>query len=287
MERRIEQLVAANPTHDGQGVRLMRSIVGNDLRAFDPFLMLDEFCSDQADDYIGGFPEHPHRGFDTVTYMLAGSMQHRDHLGNTGRLGPGDVQWMTAAHGILHSEMPQQENGLMHGFQLWINLPASEKMKPPAYQEFTASEIPALRLENGTEIKLIAGQLDIDEVQLVGAVSGIATRPVYADILLAASSPLGLALPAGHKVLVYCYEGSLSIGADPATVGPSTLAVLSDGDMLRLNSMTERSRCLLLAGIPLDEPIAHAGPFVMNTEEELQQAFEDYRRGVLTEYREL
>ncbi len=280
--RQIQCIVRAQSTSDGQGVKLKRTIGAGGLAAFDPFLMLDEFGSDQASDYQGGFPEHPHRGFETVTYMLAGSMEHRDHLGNVGLMGPGSVQWMTAAHGILHSEMPKQEAGLMHGFQLWINLPAREKMKAPAYQEYSADEIPQASLPGGGSARVIAGVLKLDNLSVCGPVSGISTQPVYFDLQLTADEIFTQPVQAQHQVLIYVYQGEFDIGEAGQTVAKETLAVLTQGDLISLVGRSADNRCLLLAGKPLNEPIANAGPFVMNSDEELQQAFTDYRNGVLT-----
>ncbi len=279
--RQIASIVRARPTSDGQGVKLKRTIGSGGLAAFDPFLMLDEFCSDESADYIGGFPEHPHRGFETVTYMLAGSMEHQDHMGNTGILGPGTVQWMTAAHGILHSEMPRQEEGLMHGFQLWINLPASEKMKAPAYQEYSAEQIPVVPLPGGGWAKVIAGTLQLGNERFNGPISGISTRPVYFDLHLITDEVLHLPVDTGHQALIYIYQGEIKIG-DAEPLGTDSLAVLTPGSNIQLRGLSTANRCLLLAGKPLNEPIVHGGPFVMNSEAELEQAFADYRNGVLT-----
>jgi redox-sensitive bicupin YhaK (pirin superfamily) len=276
-ERQIQQILAGQPASDGAGVRLNRVL--NPQRPLDPFLMLDEFNSDQADDYIAGFPAHPHRGFETVTYMLEGRMLHEDHLGNRGLLTSGAVQWMTAGRGIIHSEMPQQEDGRMRGFQLWINLPAAEKMKPASYQDISPDMIPVVELD-GAEVKVIAGRFSHEGSTTVGAVSGVSTDPLYLDVSLAARSELALPVTAGHTALVYVFEGELIIGESPVRHGQ--MAVLADGDLLKLRGGASDGRALVLAGKPLREPIKQYGPFVMNTTEEIEQALRDYRDGRLT-----
>jgi len=248
------------------------------MEQLDPFLMLDEFGSDDPDDYIAGFPEHPHRGFETVTYMLDGYMEHRDSVGNHGRLGPGDVQWMTAGRGIVHSEMPLQEAGLMRGFQLWVNLPARDKMTAPRYQEIASASIPEVR-EPGVTVKVIAGEHGGVE----GAVGEIATNPTYLDIHLDAGARVVQTPEAGHTALVYVYEGQVSIGDDsPATVAAGRAAVLSSAGDVRITALEGPARALLLAGRPLGEPVVQYGPFVMNTREEIEQAIADFQGGRLT-----
>jgi len=253
----------------------------------DPFLMLDEFYSDNPNDYLAGFPAHPHRGFETVTYMLDGHMRHEDHMGNRGDLGPGDVQWMTAAHGIIHSEMPQQSEGRLRGFQLWLNLPASEKMKPARYRDIPSSEIPTVALAGGSQIRLIAGRLDVDGHALNGPVNGagakISTDPLYVDIHLPARAELTLPIEPSYNAFLYTYDGSAEIGPD-GDAKPLThraAGVLSAGDRVRVRAGGEGVRFLLLAAKPLREPVVQYGPFVMNTREEIEQALADYRDGRL------
>ena len=276
--RQLAAVITGQNTSDGAGVKLKRIVGQQQKNAFDPFILLDEFGSDQAADYIGGFPDHPHRGFETVTYMLEGAMLHRDHLGNEGHLRAGDVQWMTAAHGIIHSEMPEQENGLLHGFQLWINLPAKEKMKPPHYQEFAAAKIPHIALAEGGYIKIIAGGYG----EISGPVTGVTTQPLYFDVLLSPKQQLDIPTPAQHTVLVYVYQGELAIGASNDILKAGQLGQLQNGDSIQLSTQDQSARCLVLAALPLKEPVVQSGPFVMNSIEEIEQAFRDYRDGVLT-----
>jgi redox-sensitive bicupin YhaK (pirin superfamily) len=274
--RPVARVVKGQPASDGAGVRLLRSLGTNALPMHDPFLMLDEFRSDDARDYIAGFPSHPHRGFETVTIMLAGRMQHKDSVGNTGDLGPGSVQWMTAARGIIHSEMPQQENGLMHGFQLWVNLPAKNKLDDPRYQDIPAAEIPAVDVGDAS-VRVIAGA--IGDVR--GPIASVVTDPVLLDIRFAGKGSFAHALPAGHNAFLYVYEGELAIGEPATKVGRGHVAVLGAGDELRVVA-DGPARGLLVAGKPIGEPVARYGPFVMNTRDELEKAFEDYRAGTLT-----
>jgi redox-sensitive bicupin YhaK (pirin superfamily) len=253
----------------------------------DPFLMLDEFYSDNPDDYVSGFPSHPHRGFETVTYMLDGHMRHEDHLGNRGDLGPGDVQWMTAARGIIHSEMPQQSAGRMRGFQLWLNLPSKEKMKPAHYRDIPASDIPLLELPGGGEVKVIAGTLNLEGAATSGPVNGsnnkVSTDPLYLDVRLPPGAEFSAPITTGHNAFLYAYEGSAKSG--PAGAGKPlphrTAGVLSDGDSVRVQAGAEGVRFLLLAARPIHEPVVQYGPFVMNTREEIEQALADYRGGRL------
>ncbi|AXQ30859.1 pirin family protein [Solimonas sp. K1W22B-7] len=277
--RKLQQVIDAQPTSDGAGVKLRRSIGSLPGLRLDPFLMLDEFSSEQADDYIAGFPSHPHRGFETVTYMLDGRMRHEDHMGNRGDLGPGDVQWMSAARGIIHSEMPQQNEGRMRGFQLWINLPAREKMKPASYRDIPSGEIPVVALPGGGQVKVIAGKVSAGGVETVGAIRDVSTEPVYLDVVLPANARYSQALPAGHNAFVYAYEGGLRI--DGREVKRHAAGVLSDGELFEAEAGPEGARFILLAGKPLREPVVQYGPFVMNTREEIEQALDDYRRGKL------
>jgi hypothetical protein len=283
--RTLAHIIESVPTSDGAGVKLRRSLGGPQGLRVDPFLMLDEFYSDNPDDYLAGFPAHPHRGFETVTYMLDGHMRHEDHLGNRGDLGPGDVQWMTAARGIIHSEMPQQSAGRMRGFQLWLNLPAKEKMKPAHYRDIPAAQIPVIKLGNGGEVKVIAGALTQDSSTTHGPVNGLAaalsTDPLYWDVHLPSGAQFSARIPAGHNAFLYAYEGSASIGEGKTakTLPHRAAGVLSDGDSVRIEAGAEGVRFLLLAAKPLREPVVQYGPFVMNTREEIEQAVADYRSG--------
>ena len=279
--RKLTAVIESVPASDGAGVKLRRSLgAGRDLR-IDPFLMLDEFYSDDPEDYLAGFPSHPHRGFETVTYMLDGHMRHEDSFGNQGDLGPGDVQWMTAAHGIIHSEMPQQTEGRMRGFQLWINLPAREKMKPAAYRDVPAREIPTAELEGGGEARVIAGSLRQGAVVTAGPIQGPATEPVYLDLRLPPGARARIPLPATHNAFLYAYEGTASVG-DAAELLPLRAAgVLSAGETVEITAREQGARLLLVAGRPIGEPIVQYGPFVMNTREEIEQAIADYQRGRL------
>lgn len=272
--RSVEQIIQGQETSDGAGVRLRRIIGSPELNMLDPFLLLDAFGSDDPDDYIAGFPPHPHRGFETVTYLLAGIMQHRDSAGHTGTLRAGGVQWMTAGRGIEHSEMPKQENGLLSGFQLWVNLPSEQKMGKPRYQEYEPEEIPLETRDDGTEVRVIAGTTSEGTT---GPVHQIAAQPIYFDVTLPDGAAFEEAIPAGHNAFVYLIEGTLRIGEE--TVPANTLAVLADGDRLSASAETDKCRFLLIAGKPFNEPVARSGPFVMNTNEEIQQAYTDYRSG--------
>jgi quercetin 2,3-dioxygenase len=280
--RQLTAVITGKSTSDGAGVKLKRIIHQQHQQAFDPFLLLDEFASDDAADYIGGFPSHPHRGFETVTYMLEGAMLHRDHLGNEGHLRAGDVQWMTAAHGIIHSEMPEQENGLLHGFQLWINLPAVEKMKPPHYQDIAAATIPHINLANGGTIKVIAGNYVSDTETITGAVTGVTTQPLYLDVSLSPQQQLAIPIAIEQTVLVYVYQGELAVGEAAKVITAGQLGQLVDGDNLQLATQQQAAKFLVFAALPIKEPIVQSGPFVMNSVEEVEQAFRDYRDGVLT-----
>jgi len=281
--RQLAAVITGQNTSDGAGVKLKRIVSQQQKNAFDPFILLDEFGSDEPTDYVGGFPDHPHRGFETVTYMLAGAMLHRDHLGHEGHLRTGDVQWMTAAHGIIHSEMPEQENGLLHGFQLWINLPAKEKMKPPHYQEFAAAKIPQVALADGGYIKVIAGDYVTETQKISGPVTGVSTQPLYFDVLLSPKQQLDIPITDQHTVLIYVYKGELAIGASDKVLKAGQLGQLQNGDNLQLATQDQSAQFLVLAALPLKEPVVQSGPFVMNTSEEIEQAFRDYRDGVLTQ----
>jgi redox-sensitive bicupin YhaK (pirin superfamily) len=275
--REVIRKVRGRPTSDGAGVRLTRVIGTPALDAFDPFLMLDEFRSDDPNDYIAGFPDHPHRGFETVTYMLAGRMRHEDNQGNTGLLGPGSVQWMTAGRGLVHSEMPEQENGLMWGFQLWVNLPARDKLTAPRYQDIQGDRIPEVAPADGVRARVIAGSIDGVE----GPVSAIATEPVYFDLHLEAGARYTVQLPETHNAFAYVYQGNARLGAASTTLDRGELALTSRGTTLPIAAGTDGARLIVVAGRPLNEPVARYGPFVMNTTEEIHQAFDDYRAGRL------
>jgi len=280
-ERELIRVIPSQAVSDGAGVQLRRSIGAVRGLYLDPFLMLDEFYSDNPDDYLAGFPEHPHRGFETVTYMLDGHMQHRDHLGNRGDLGPGSVQWMTAGRGVIHSEMPQQTEGRMRGFQLWINLPAAEKMKPAAYQDIPADGTPVVALDGGGQARVIAGKLVQQSGTTIGPIAGLSTDPWYFDLHLPADTRLTLPLPPQHTAFVYVYEGDLKLGAREQALPLRAAGVLGPGEQLRIAAAASGARLLVLAGKALNEPVVQYGPFVMNTREEIEQALADYQRGQL------
>lgn len=273
--RGVERLVQGKETSDGAGVRLTRVLTHDLQRRLDPYLMLDAFGSDDPDDYIAGFPDHPHRGFETITYMLAGRMQHKDSAGHAGLLENGGVQWMTAGRGVIHSEIPQQEAGVMEGFQLWLNLPAAKKMCAPWYRDFAAAELPRFTTAAGVEAILIAGESH----GVTGAVTREATAPLYLDLHLPAGAHFIQSLPAGHNAFVHVYRGVVSIAGTEVPAG--RMAILkNEGDGLVIEAL-EDARAILVAGRPLGEPIAQYGPFVMNTQAEIQQTLADYRDGRL------
>lgn len=282
--RSVERLVESQATSDGAGVKLRRSLGSSAFARLDPFLMLDEFFSDDPNDYIAGFPSHPHRGFETVTYMLDGRMQHKDHLGNTGDLGPGSVQWMTAGRGVIHSEMPQQTEGRLRGFQLWLNLPAAEKMQPAGYRDIPAEAIPELSFDGGMA-RVIAGRLRVGQTEQAGAVNATpgskSTDPLLVDVRLNPNARVSVPIQAGYAAMLYAYDGELIVAGKP--VPRRAAAVLDDGDAVELGAGEEGARALLLAARPIGEPIVQYGPFVMNTREEIEQAMADYRAGRLTE----
>ncbi len=270
--RGIVRVVSGMPTQDGAGVKLTRLIGTPQLSNVDPFLMLDAFGSDNPNDYIAGFPEHPHRGFETVTYMIEGSMRHRDNHGGEGLITDGGVQWMTAGRGVAHSEMPAQTNGRMFGFQLWINLPANEKMRPPWYADIPGSAIPPLNVDGAT-VKLIAGEWNGHK----GPGPERVTAPFIADVTLPAEGAADAPIPEGHAGFVYVFEGALQVASTSISTGH--IAVLSDGGTLQARAGTNGARFLVVAGKPLREPVAKYGPFVMNTEGEIRQAILDYQSG--------
>jgi hypothetical protein len=280
--RRVERQVRGQPTSDGAGVRLTRVLTQPLQQRLDPFLMLDAFGSDAASDYIGGFPDHPHRGFETVTIMKAGRMRHHDSVGNVGLLGPGSVQWMTAGRGIIHSEMPEQEEGRMAGFQLWVNLRSTDKMQPPAYRDVPADDVPEFRTAQGALVRVIAGETH----GVRGAVQRPVTEPLVLDVVLPPGASIDIPVPAGHNAFAYVYDGVPAwIGED--RVDSERMALLANdaaADGVRLANPAEAAgpaQVLLVAGRPLGEPIAQYGPFVMNDAAQLQQAFADFQRGTL------
>ncbi|MBT8085494.1 MAG: pirin family protein [Woeseia sp.] len=272
--RGIKQTLGGMAASDGAGVKLTRYIGTPDFDHLDPFLLFDVFRSDNSGDYIGGFPEHPHRGFETVTYMLAGNMRHRDNAGNEGVIRPGGVQWMTAGRGILHSEMPEQQDGLLWGTQLWVNLPRGEKMTEPEYHEFDASAVPVDERADGARVTVVAGDSGNG---FFGPVKERPTDPLFFDISLPERSNVVSSVPASHNAFVFVIEGGVDIGGQAIRAG--TLATLGAGDTVSVTGIGDRNRALLIAARQLNEPIARGGPFVMNTREELQQAFRDFRDG--------
>ncbi len=277
--RTLQQVIPSVPTSDGAGVKLRRSLGSQRGLYVDPFLMLDEFSTDNPDDYIAGFPAHPHRGFETVTYMLDGHLLHEDHMGNKGDLKSGGAQWMTAGRGIIHSEMPQQTEGRMRGFQLWINLPAAEKMKPAWYRDIEPHEIPQVTLADGGTAKIIAGSINVAGVRTEGVITGISTDPLYLDVDLPNGAPFNHYLIEDYNAFVYVYEGKLLIGG--RALATRSGGVLSPGDQITLTTDGGPARFLLLAGKPIKEPVVQYGPFVMNTRDEVEQAVRDYQNGTL------
>jgi quercetin 2,3-dioxygenase len=277
VKRGISKIVSALPVMEGAGVRILRTIGTPDLKNLDPFLMLDAFSSDNPQDYLAGFPEHPHRGFQTVTYMLAGQMEHQDNQGNTGLLEAGSVQWMNAGRGILHSEMPRQENGLMAGFQMWINLPSHLKMSAPAYQELKPSEIPIVTTPEGVVIKVIAGALANG---VAGGIQNIETNPLFLDISLPPGATFTQNIPETHQGFVYVFEGTAQVEDENMRIERNQLGVLSSGNSVTLGAHESLfARLLLVCAQPIHEPIVQRGPFVMNTMEEIHQAMADYSAG--------
>jgi redox-sensitive bicupin YhaK (pirin superfamily) len=269
--RELIQVVTAQPTQDGDGVNIHR-LAGRRLhQALNPFLMIDEINSDDAADYIGGFPEHPHRGFETITYMKAGRMRHRDHMGNEGVIGAGDVQWMTAGAGVLHSEMPEQEQGLLHGFQIWLNLPAAEKMKPAAYQEFVNAEISEQSLPDGGMVRVIAGKVAINQQTQRGPLPEISTQPVFLDVQLEPNETVELCFNSKNPALVYVYQGATD------AIASRQMGLYANGSALQLKAGPSGAALLVLSGRPIKEPLVQYGPFVMNTSEEIERALTDFQ----------
>jgi redox-sensitive bicupin YhaK (pirin superfamily) len=274
-QRKLRRVINAQDSADGDGVKIRR-IAGRDVNAqLDPFLLLDEIRSDDSADYMGGFPAHPHRGFETITYMLEGAFRHKDHLGNEGVISSGDVQWMTAGRGVIHSEMPEPSDGRMHGFQLWLNLPAAEKMKPAAWQEIGSWQIPAIDLPAGGRVKVIAGSVEHEGTTVQGPVAQGSTRPTYLDVELAPDASWELAVDPEHSLLVLVFQGASTELVD------GQMGIYHDGERLKLQASGEGMRALMLGGQPLREPIAQYGPFVMNTIDEVETAIRDYHEGRL------
>jgi redox-sensitive bicupin YhaK (pirin superfamily) len=276
--RKIKQIISAREISEGAGVKVFRSIGTPALRNLDPFLMLDQFNTDDPDDYSAGFPDHPHRGFNTFTYMVDGHMRHGDSMGNRGDLGPGGAQWMKAGSGVIHSEMPQQESGRMLGFQLWVNLPAEQKMSDPEYQEVRPETIPELTLDGGV-VRLIAGDLNGQ----TGPIVDINTQFQYLDISLQANRDFDHPLAENHTAFIYPIKGRLIV--EDSTVHEHQLAVLDKGALLSVKAGHDGARFLLVAGRPINEPIVQYGPFVMNTQDEIKQAMTDYEQGRLVQSR--
>ena len=277
--RRVSRVIKGMPATDGAGVELTRVIGQPVLPMLDPFLLLDAFRSDKPEDYIAGFPPHPHRGFETVTYLLAGRMRHKDNAGHEGVIEPGGIQWMTAGRGIVHSEMPEQENGMLEGFQLWINLPAVHKMDKPAYQEYSSGHIPLEYREGGIEVRVIAGTTSQGTR---GPVRQPLTDPLYLDVSVPGQQDYSEDLPESHNAFLYVINGSVSledVDGNPVSLVRDDLGVLTRGNSLKIQAGQEDARFLLVSGKPLNEPVARGGPFVMNTKAEIRQAFEDYNQG--------
>jgi len=281
--RRLQAVIESVAASDGAGVKLRRSLGSRPNQRFDPFLMLDEFFSDDPNDYLAGFPDHPHRGFETVTYMLEGHMRHEDILGNRGDLGPGDVQWMTAGRGIIHSEMPQQTAGRMRGFQLWINLPASEKMKPAAWRDVPTGSIPTHAFAGGTELRVIAGSYSRDGIVTKGPIGGITTDPQYYDLRLPPDGSIEIPTPASHNAFLYVYEGAARVGEDSRPLPHRAAGLLTPGTSVRVAAGSQGAKLLVLAGKPIGEPVVQYGPFVMNSVAEIEQAIRDFQAGRLVQ----
>jgi redox-sensitive bicupin YhaK (pirin superfamily) len=274
--RSIEKVVRGTPTSDGAGVKLTRIIGTPELRRIDPFLMLDEFRSDEPQDYLAGFPDHPHRGFETFTYMLAGRFRHKDNKGHEGLLDAGGGQWMTAGRGIVHSEMPEQEEGLVWGFQLWINLPAKDKMIAADYRDLQAADIPGGEVPGGGRVRVVAGRVGAIE----GPIADRVTQPVFVEVVLPEGAEARIPLPSGHAGFVYAFEGSVTAGEPGRALARGELGVLAaGGEDLLLAARGGAARALVVAGKPLDEPVVQYGPFVMNTSAQIEQAIRDFQAG--------
>lgn len=269
--RKLLAKYRAQAAQDGAGVKINRHAGRQLHQVMNPFLMVDEINSNDANDYVAGFPEHPHRGFETITYMKAGKMKHRDHMGNEEVIGSGDVQWMTAGRGVLHSEMPEQESGLMHGFQIWLNLPAAEKMKPAKYQEILSQNIATKNLSDGGHIRALAGNVTVAGETLTGDMQGLSTEPVIVDVSLQPGEQTSLTLSPGNQVLAVVFGGSTT------ELETKEMGVYASGEELVLTAGPEGASLLLLAGNPIDEPIVQYGPFVMNSIDEIEQAMRDFQ----------
>jgi redox-sensitive bicupin YhaK (pirin superfamily) len=270
--RKLKQIITGNKVTDGDGVQLTRIIGSRNLSMLDPFLLLDSFETEKPEDYIGGFPAHPHRGFETVTYLLEGRMRHKDNAGNEGVIEPGGVQWMTAGSGIVHSEIPEQERGLLHGFQLWVNLPARAKMTAPAYQEFPAEQITREQLGNGGEVRVISGKTNQGTV---GPIVNEYVSPLYLDVSLSEGQVFEQAVADDANAFVYVIEGELAVGKQADRIDTRQLGILENGSSIQLKA-NKQARFLVASAIPLNEPVVRGGPFVMNTKQQLEQAFSDY-----------
>jgi hypothetical protein len=277
--RKIAEIIEPQAVVEGAGVRLKRSIGTHTLDYLDPFLLLDHFQSKNPADYQAGFPLHPHRGIETVTYLLAGAVRHRDSVGNAGEIGPGDLQWMTAGRGIMHEEMPQVRPEGVAGFQLWVNLPKKQKMIAPRYQNVNANEIAEIKREGGAKIRVIAGQVD----GVVGPISGIAAEPTYLDVVIAPHGSFSLPIPRGHSAFAYVFEGEGRFGPEDRTVTTPRLVVWDDGDSVEVRTEESAVRFLLVSGKPLNEPIARYGPFVMNTKAEIEQTLRELQAGTFAQ----
>jgi redox-sensitive bicupin YhaK (pirin superfamily) len=278
--RKIAEIVEPQAVVEGAGVRLKRSIGGRALNYLDPFLLLDHFQSTTPADYQAGFPLHPHRGIETVTYLLTGAVRHRDSVGNTGEIGPGDLQWMSAGRGILHEEMPQVRPEGVAGFQLWVNLPAKQKMSAPRYQNIHSSEIPIIERDRGASVRVIAGTVD----GTTGPITGIVAEPSYLDVALAGEGSLVLPIPPGHSAFAYLFDGEARFGATERTlVTAPRLIVWGDGGSVEVHAEKKPARFLLVSGKPLNEPIARYGPFVMNTPQEIQQTLRELQQGTFAQ----
>ncbi len=277
--RKISEIIEPQAVVEGAGVRLKRSIGTHTLDYLDPFLLLDHFQSKDPADYQAGFPLHPHRGIETVTYLLAGAVRHRDSVGNAGEIGPGDLQWMTAGRGIMHEEMPQVRPEGVAGFQLWVNLPKRQKMIAPRYQNVNANEITEIQREGGAKIRVIAGKVD----GVVGPISGIAAEPMYLDVAIAPHGSFSLSIPRGHSVFAYVFEGEGKFGPEKRSVTTPRLVVWDDGDNVEVRTEESAVRFLLVSGKPLSEPIARYGPFVMNTKAEIEQTLRELQAGTFAQ----
>ena len=280
LTRKVAKVIEPQSVVEGAGVRLKRSIGGHALNYLDPFLLLDHFQSTTPADYQAGFPLHPHRGIETVTYLLTGAVRHRDSVGNAGEIGPGDLQWMSAGRGILHEEMPQVRPEGVAGFQLWVNLPAKQKMSAPRYQNIHTNEIPVIERDRGATVRVIAGSVD----GTTGPITGIVAEPTYIDVALAGDGTLVLPIPRGHSAFAYLFEGEARFGAeDNSVITAPKLIVWSDGDSIEVHGANKPARLLLVSGQPLNEPIARYGPFVMNTQEEIQQTLRELQQGTFAQ----